>query len=758
MSATFVQKVADYANTTGSPLTFGPTFGVAPVTTGNTLIVIGQMSTAVGCAYLPDALTVGLTDSAGNHYQLACVGWGRVPYGNPCNNGIPNHAGGATFAWVAFNVTGGNLTWSMSSSVAGGSAGGLGPNYDLCALVVEYSGIPNLGIDSAVATGSNAWGINPVPTGYIRTTSTDTLVLAFAGMRAGAGGVPSFPSGWDLVAAANHDIGADEFASIGLAGGPATHIGTFGTSVTMAGGLFAPTSAGVLAIRLTPAPSSIFLGFDVQPGFFDIQDSVLACGNPLADYDLIKIKYNADLAAVRPEAFFSGYFTDQDTLPLPVSAVDAYTYSLTESLYYFQLASTKGPQPGFTPGQELFPPPDFSGHPIDGFLVNPYQLEPNFGTLTQAGFSTEKQITLRSLFYEHGDVQTSSPEESYSAGISAAFCFGQRRSATLDPILPGPVYQTTSTPTFTDFPDSAIVDGAPITDTMMQAISRNAKLGVFRFEIFFMGYYRNGDVVPTPIGAGNYAYSYPECIFMPLLGSSRQPTGDFVPGQVYFPQLANLDVYQYPASSFPEQLLISSTGQVTCTINGANGVQGQGSVAVYCFAQRYPSLTMASQPFYTTISDEDLVGGQVPSAELLQDLNNNAKFGIVAKEAFWMGYFADGNQLNPPTSPVDGYTYQHYEMLYMPIWVSSNQPTALTPGQTTWPTTNNPWSTTTTHDGNTIPFIVAAPYKCFVNQYVTPFGQLTSKGFDGNNGAISTGVVSVYAIGCRQCNPTGTTL
>lgn len=506
---------------------------------------------------------------------------------------------------------------------------------------------------------------------------------------------------------------------------------------------------------LSPPP---LISFQTQPGFFDIQDSVLACGNPLADYDLLKFKYNSDLAAVRPEAFFSGYFTDQDTLPLPVSAVDAYTYSLTESLYYFQLSSTKGPQPGFTPGQELFPPPDFSGHPIDGFLVNPYQLEPNFGTLTQAGFSTEKQLTLRSLFYEHGDVQTSSPEESYPAGISAAFCFGQRRSATLDPILPGPVYQTTSTPVFYDLPNSAIVDGVPITDQMMQAISRNAKLGVFRFEIFFMGYYRNGDTVPNPVGAGNYRYSYPECIFMPLLGSSRQPTGDFVPGQVYFPQLANLDVYKYPASSFPEQLLISSTGQVTCTINGANGVQGQGSVAVYCFAQRYPSLTMASQPSYTTISDGDLVGGQVPTAGLLQDLNNNAKFGIVAKEAFWMGYFADGNQLNPPTSPVDGYSYQHYEMLYMPVWVSSNQPTGLTPGQKTWPSTTNPWSTTTTHDGNTIPFIVAAPYKCFVNQYVSPFGQLTSKGFDGNNGAISTGIVSVYAIGCRQQNPTGTTL
>lgn len=497
------------------------------------------------------------------------------------------------------------------------------------------------------------------------------------------------------------------------------------------------------------APSTAIVSLETQPGFFDISDSVLACLNPLADYDLIKIKYNADLAAVRPEFSFLGYYASGNTLPLPVSPADGYGYQLKEMLYFLGLASTQSPLPGFEPGQETVPGFQTSTEPVDGFLCDPYQLRPDFGNLTSQGISVAEQVSLISDFYEHGNSGVGIAQQAYNGGVVGVYGLEQRKSDPMTPILPGAVLTTESTPVFYDLPDSAIYDGAPITDQMMQAISRNAKLGVFRFEIFFMGYYRNADTVPLPYGAGGYAYSRAECTMVPLLASSRQPSGDFTPGQILFPSLADLDVYAYPGTAFPEQLSIDpSTGQVTCTIEGASGVEGQGTIAVFCLAQRYPSLTMASQPVWREIANADLVGGQVPTASLLQQLNENAKFGIVAKEAQFLGYFKNGDTLPAPSSPVDGYTYQFHETLYIPVWASSKPPAGgFVSGQKTFPSLGSNLGSGT---------ITASPYQCFINQYKTPTGKLTLSVWQG--GVQNQGVAAVYAIGTRQQNPTGTTL
>lgn len=257
MAPTFVQKAGDHAQATASPLVFGAALGAGPVTNGNALIVIVQVSSAIACALFAGGTTASVTDSAGNTYQPICGAFGNTAYSSPCENGIANHAGGGVFAFIAYDVVGGSLTWTVTCSVGSGSAGGLGPNYDLAAIVVEYSGIPNYGIDAGSAIANNAFGVNPAATGYIETSTSETLVLAFSGMRASAGGVPSFQPGWDVVATGNHDIGADEFASIGLAGGIAHHVGVFGGSVTLHGSLLAPTSAGVFAIRLAPTGQTV---------------------------------------------------------------------------------------------------------------------------------------------------------------------------------------------------------------------------------------------------------------------------------------------------------------------------------------------------------------------------------------------------------------------------------------------------------------------------------------------------------------------
>ena len=99
-----------------------------------------------------------------------------------------------------------------------------------------------------------------------------------------------------------------------------------------------------------------------------------------------------------------------------------------------------------------------------------------------------------------------------------------------------------SIPGFFDLADTAIAAGQPLTDDSISKISHNAKFGVVRAEQLYMGFYTNGNVVPTPVSpVDGYAYSRNEVIYRPRLASSRQPDSSFVPGQFFFPSLAFSD-------------------------------------------------------------------------------------------------------------------------------------------------------------------------------------------------------------------------
>jgi hypothetical protein len=91
------------------------------------------------------------------------------------------------------------------------------------------------------------------------------------------------------------------------------------------------------------------------PGFFDLDDSAIAGGQPLTDDSLLKISHNAKFAAVRPELIFMGFYANGNTVPPPVSAVDGYAYSITECTFIPVFAASRPPAGGFTPGQSSFP-------------------------------------------------------------------------------------------------------------------------------------------------------------------------------------------------------------------------------------------------------------------------------------------------------------------------------------------------------------------------------------------------------------------
>ncbi len=147
-------------------------------------------------------------------------------------------------------------------------------------------------------------------------------------------------------------------------------------------------------------------------------------------------------------------------------------------------------------------------------------------------------------------------------------------------------------PGFFDIADSAIAGGQPLTDDTIAKISHNAKFGVVRIEPIYMGFYQNGNTVPTPVSpVDGYAYSRQECLFFLIHASTLSPGAGFAPGQALFPPLAT-NAGSGSILATPYQMFIQpSTGPVPGQITLSNsystsGVVSEGTVAVYCLATR----------------------------------------------------------------------------------------------------------------------------------------------------------------------------
>jgi hypothetical protein len=146
-----------------------------------------------------------------------------------------------------------------------------------------------------------------------------------------------------------------------------------------------------------------------------------------------------------------------------------------------------------------------------------------------------------------------------------------------------------SIPGFFDLSDATIAGGQPLTDYALQKISHNAKFAAVRCEVIFMGYYGPGDTVPAPVSpVDGYQYSYPECLFIPILYSSRSPAAGYTPGQATRPALANADPGAGALIVCPYELDINdANGYVTIqTYWSTSGAENQGTVKVMAICQR----------------------------------------------------------------------------------------------------------------------------------------------------------------------------
>ncbi len=147
----------------------------------------------------------------------------------------------------------------------------------------------------------------------------------------------------------------------------------------------------------------------------------------------------------------------------------------------------------------------------------------------------------------------------------------------------------TAVPGFTDIADAAVAAGAVLTDDTMVKINQNAKFAAVRCERIFMGYYKNGDVVPPPVSpVDQNPYTQAEMQYDLEIYCTRAPGPGFVSGQAAAPPISA----SQPANLYYWIFNIDdSTGKVTCLVSyykqgGAETVTNDGIVKIYAVCQR----------------------------------------------------------------------------------------------------------------------------------------------------------------------------
>ncbi len=307
-----------------------------------------------------------------------------------------------------------------------------------------------------------------------------------------------------------------------------------------------------------------------------------------------------------------------------------------------------------------------------------------------------------------------------------------------------------SVPTFSDLADSAIAQDVVVTDTMLQTISKNAKYGMVRPERILMGYFQHNDVIPLPTSpVDGYTYIAGEASYEFQRYCTRLPASGFVSGQKGPPPIASSNSGEGNLRQVLEDIDDSTRTVFTSVtyrdVGGTDHPSNDGIMKVFAWGVRGAgSLTMAAVPAFWTDPEPDasLVGGLPLGQTLLRHLNQNAKFGIVRFERFFMGFWANGAAVSLPTSPVDGYAYTRPEVTYQALWASTGAtPGGFNNGQTTFPSTSSP-----SIDGRLLWMAKDIDDSSGVVSIQVNYGTADPP---GGGTTTNDGIVKVYAIGQR---------
>jgi hypothetical protein len=279
------------------------------------------------------------------------------------------------------------------------------------------------------------------------------------------------------------------------------------------------------------------------PGFADLPDRVLEAEQPALGMLISRISGNASFGMVRPEVFV-GRYKNGETVNLPVSDVDGYTYQRSELMYVWGIYSTV--------------------NPVSGWISGP-------GALWYAAWKVDQSTGEVSTveFYRKSEGKLQDNSAASEDGVLQVFTIAQRQAKTLT---------IEDAPSYIDLDNTVFEVDDPLATTPLTQLSRNAKYAVVNAEVIYMGEFSNGETVPNPVSpADGHIYSYGETKFQfswrwTTVGSA------FTQPDFGFGQLHRIEATVNPASGLVSTAVAMYNSGVIATT--------WGRIAVFAFCQR----------------------------------------------------------------------------------------------------------------------------------------------------------------------------
>jgi hypothetical protein len=357
------------------------------------------------------------------------------------------------------------------------------------------------------------------------------------------------------------------------------------------------------------------------PGFADVADSNFVAGQYAIGINFQRTVDNAKFGVVRPEVFVNRYING-DTVQLPTSPVDGYTYSREELTYVYHYALTGGTSTAN------------NGAPTAAGAIR--YMAPYVNQLTGAVTTAVEYL-----------VANGSGPTVTTDGTIEVFTIATRRLTSLVVAAP---------PTYTPVLDSELATDDAVTQSIMQRINKNAKFAALRAEILYMGEFTDGETVPQPVSTGDgYVYSYAEVILQACWRWTTQGDQLVDPTNGNYKQLSGIVWSINPA-----------TGAVTIQVDYYNSgvyTTNNGRIAVFAFCQRAVTIGAGVVDF-VDLSADFLASGRPCREDVMARQVENIRYAMVRRE-FFQSNHVNGDTVALPVSPVDGYAYSRDELTYI---------------------------------------------------------------------------------------------